>query len=273
MEIHIWKRGLDPLAPREWGCRVSLLDAPRRPPSSLVWSPDRQQLLGWLPSSVGRRLWLWSLDDRCRLRPHAFVSSRLAPELINLEACRLLSPNGRCLVVPESLHSLQFWHQDEHGGWQPGTRLHTPPDVGVAADQWLRYVRLSGNGQILVRATEKEVAIWQQSGTAPWQRMVQCRVASADESLPKSGRLSDTGLFWVARPGWNTCVWIHGPDTRGRLVRETGIDVRFPVQCLFSSFDGLSQVLLDNRGHALFVHAEHRSDAGGRRSDGPGVQH
>ena len=256
LEIHIWKRGLDPAAPRDWGCQVSVLDAPR-PPLSLTWSPDRRKLLARVPSETGSRLWILTLDDHCRLRLQAFFPMPLAPELVSLPACELFdSHSSQSLVIPQSLYSLQWCHQSEDGRWQPGARLHTPVDEGALVDQRLRYVRLPGDGRTLVRATEKEVAIWQHTGTGPWQRVVHYRVEGPGAAAPNCGQLADSGLLWLKASGPNSLLRLYGPDSEGRLVRKTAINIQGLVRSSSTSVDGLSQVFIDYHGQALFLHAQ-----------------
>ena len=255
--VHIWGPDPDSSPPGSWGFVESRLPQSLRA-LQLHYSPDGRHLLGLLSvqglqgRSGGQRACLWQIDSQRQLHLRLDVACFFSTEADDMAAQRLFAHNGRQLVLPLSLHLMQFYVESSHGRWQPGDTLSLAPASADAGDDNLRYLLWSADGQRLIRVTWNHIDIWRRNPPEPWQWLVRHRADARDRAAPQAFLLPPCYSRCATALWQEGHVWLYAPQTSGHMTRQACFLAGAPLSDLLCSPDGLSLVLCS--GPAAPVH-------------------
>jgi len=236
-EMRIWRKGLNTSSPEQWGYQTTALPWRDTIVYSQAYSPGGKYLQAILHNG---RSYLWSFDAQCCLRELLILPHCLLPwgGIPNYPAS--FSADEKQLAVPLSTRQIKLCYTDDKGDWQHGQVLEAPRLPADRPDTPPTNILLSANGSILVRVTEDKLDIWHRPAGGHWHHSLQ-RKNTAGTDYPAQACLLDAGeLICTTAADPTLCLWVHGPDSQGRLVRKASMEVQASIGGL--SPDGLSLV-------------------------------
>ncbi|MCY4472046.1 MAG: hypothetical protein OXC07_04395 [Kistimonas sp.] len=243
-QIQVWAKGLRADQPEQWSRQTSQLRPGLASVHQISFTPDNNLLLGLLADGT---VCLWGLDARCQLQERLTVATGFDPQAVRLDALRSFRGDGKQVAIALS-HRIEFWNAQEDGHWQQGDLIEAPP---ARADEELRDMLLTDNGQTLVRLSTDRIHIWHRGGDNRWQQLVQRETRSPQDPMPAACLLGRNQTVCTTASDPQLSLWIHGPDREGNLVRKACIPVATPIH--YRSADGLSLSLYPRGGMPHFL--------------------
>ncbi|MCY4473369.1 MAG: F-box-like domain-containing protein [Kistimonas sp.] len=244
--IDIWYKQIKPGSPEEWICQASELPYHNSDIRQLYYSPGGNWLLGMLACG---RVCLWAQDAQCRLEERLTLPGCVYQPPLYLSQTTPFSSDGRQLALPCSLREVQLCYSDADGHWRCGERLTAPPRPAAPPINELRSILLTPSGNTLVLSTFWSVDVWHRGATGDWQHSLQRGATEQDRFVVQACLLRCGELVCTTAQDPALSLWIHGPDSQGRLVRKACVNVPLPLISIHAaSPDGLT-VLLGHKFH------------------------
>ena len=244
--VLIWRKGLNTSNPEQWGCQASTLPRLDGILKDLTCSPEGTYILGMLTCGQGC---LWKLDEHCRLLPlltlpNCLPASQTMPHPIYTVYSAYpvaFSADQKQLALPLSTRQIQLCYRDDHGNWQRGQILEAPFPADNRLDREPLTIKMSPTGNILVRVTTTSLDIWHRRASGHWHHSLR-RMNREGSPYPVAACIAKAGeLVYTTAQDPTLSLWIHGPDSCGRLVRKSCMAVA--VSICGTSPDGLSLVV------------------------------
>ncbi|MCY4473287.1 MAG: F-box-like domain-containing protein [Kistimonas sp.] len=237
-EVLIWRKGLNTRRPGQWGYQATALPWHHAAIQRLVYSPGGTYLLGVLTDGQSC---LWSQDAQCRLREQLMLPACLPPGHRMPSYPASFSADEKQLALVLATRQIQLCYRDDKDDWQRGQVLEAPFAPADRPDTELTNVLLSSSGGILVQAGTHNLSIWQRDLAGHWHHRVQRRNEEG-AVFPASACLLNVGeLVCTTAKDPTLSLWIHGPDSQGRLVTKACLATHSGIGG--ASPDGLSLVV------------------------------
>lgn len=235
--VHIWHDS-GSTTPGDWHCVQTCLEQGQQI-QRLTWSPDGRHLLGLM---AGGRAGLWALDDNRRLQLRLDVACVVDAFDPVVAALRPFHNSGRQLVLAPSPHQLQLYQQQPDGLWHPGESLTAAQPVGEPADEKIRRLQWSADGQTLLQVSTRRLIVWHQDPPGYWRQWL-CQTPEDDRGAPAASSYLVSPFFdlWITVIFREGQVSICGTGPRGQLETKSCTRWGYTVAWCYSSPDGLSQ--------------------------------
>ena len=234
--VHIWQRDLNSAQPGGWGFAASTLDK-SAPLLHLHYSPDGRCLLGFM---AGQRASLWELDASHRLSPQLYCRCVFSEDRHHLQAQRPFHQHTSQLALASGSGEVLFWCRQDSARWSIKDRLSVTTDATGDLDVNTACLAWTANGQILIRVSLDYVELWSKQGTDRWQMRMRYLTEEPGDQPPGAWLLAPDDRRCATILPHQACLWIHGEDTRGSLIKQASASLQKPFALPGCSPDGLS---------------------------------
>ena len=230
-ELDIWIR--DPVVPGEWIRREAAATCGSQV-LRLIYSPDGSHLLGLL---AGQRARLWQVEARFRLRQRLDMAWCYCHEN-DFRVWQPFREDGRQLAMASSTAQIQLWDRQPGGDWTPGDIIVTSTSPVSRYAGRIRYFALSADGRTLLRCAPWELAVWRRADPGGWQQVFIRTRQPGETAFPNGWLVPAGGPLCVTVAGNEGRLWVHAPDSAGRLVRKAECCLGQSVRWLRTGPDG-----------------------------------
>ncbi|MCY4471675.1 MAG: hypothetical protein OXC07_02485 [Kistimonas sp.] len=251
--LHIWHRKPGVGQGSQWQCELSVFNDKQPRLDQMHYSPDGRLLLTLFADG---NIWLLAQDAQHRPHRQLMLGCDITPHDRHLASLADFRKDGQQLAQIIAPETIQICDKDERGIWIYGQVLRNSYELDDPSDECLSCVRLSSSGRTLVCGSRHRVTIWQHEHPAGWQRVVERRNRRASLFPPQIAFLGRGANEEVASTAEDPVLslWIHGPDSQGRLVRKDSLRINTPLKdCNASAADGRSLLFAARRGPGFLM--------------------